>query len=206
MKIGITGGIGSGKSTVTSCLRKLGETVICADEIARNITAPGGEGEDALRRVFGESCFKGDGTLDRAALASLVFSDREKRELLNKTLHPLIIPRVMKEAEKAPGLVFIDAALLIQTGMHNMMDAVWLITAKKQTRIKRVMRRDNIGRKSVLLRMSSQQSDGVLKKYADEIIKNNGGVKELEEKIYTLVNKIRRRAGLCISQKSAANK
>lgn len=191
MKIGITGGIGSGKSEVSNYLRKLGETVICADEIAREITKPGEEGEKILRRIFGESYFKNDGTLDRKALASLVFKDRKKRRLLNEALHPLIIKRIMKEADKIKGLVFIDAALLIQTGMHSMVDAVWLITASRQTRIKRIMQRDALDRNSVLLRLSAQENDRVLKRYADEIISNDGSKKELETKVNILLEKIR---------------
>lgn len=190
MKIGITGGIGSGKSVISNYLKKLGETVICADEVAHELTKPGEEGEKILRRVFNSS-FKEDGALDRKALAALVFADREKRMLLNKALHPLIISRIMNKAKEAQGRVFIDAALLIQTGMHTMMDFVWLVTAKRQTRIKRIMQRDSLDRKSALLRLKAQQSDGTLKRYADEIITNDGSIKELEQKIDGLLEKNR---------------
>ncbi len=191
MKIGITGGIGSGKSAISNYLKKLGETVICADEVAHELTKHGEEGERILRSVFTDSYFKEDGALDRKALAALVFADREKRMLLNKALHPLIISRIMNKAKEAQGRVFIDAALLIQTGMHTMMDFVWLVTAKRQTRIKRIMQRDSLDRKSALLRLKAQQSDGTLKRYADEIITNDGSIKELEQKIDGLLEKNR---------------
>ncbi len=190
MKIGITGTIASGKSTVSGILRKLGEKVICADQVARDLTKPGEQGAAVLRSVFGDIYFDEAGHLNRRKLAAVVFRDENKRKMLNEALHPLIISSIMEKPEMQ-GRVFVDAALLVQSGMHKMMDAVWLVTADNKTRIQRLMQRDAMDRKAALLRISAQQPDDVLKRYAHEIITNNGSVQELEQKIFQLLKRIK---------------
>lgn len=189
MKIGITGGIGSGKSSVTDYLRSKGETVICADEVARQVVQPGEEGAKAVKLVFGEMFFDDDGILDRKKLAEYVFADSDKTKKLNELLHPIIIARINSLASIEAGRVFIDAALLIQSGMQTDVDYVWLVIADKETRIERVMKRDSTDRKSVLQRMSNQLSDSQMKRYASEIIENSGDIKALHDKVDNLLQK-----------------
>ena len=189
MKIGITGGIGSGKSVVTAYLRSLGETVICADEVARQVSEPGQPGEAAIRRLFGDGFFLPDGMLDRNKLGAEVFADSKKRRILEEALHPLIIRRVMSQAQSARGRVFVDAALLIQTGLHKSMDAVWLITADHHIRLGRVMQRDGLDAQSVMQRMESQPDDKWLAGFADEIITNDDSRHALYQRIDTLLSK-----------------
>ena len=187
MLIGITGGIGSGKSAVTEYLRSLGETVICADEIARQVVMPGEEGAEELKKQFGSRFFNSDGILERKKLASHVFGSKELTSKLNDTLHPIIIKRVYDLAEKETGRVFIDAALLIPAGMHKKVDHVWLVTADKDTRIRRVMKRDAADEGSVMKRMQNQPDDDELQIYADEIIDNNLSLDLLHKKIEKLI-------------------
>lgn len=192
MKIGITGGIGSGKSTVSVYLKSLGESVICADETARQLTAPGQQGAQAIRRAFGDGFFLPDGVLDRKALAAAVFLDETMRTRLENILHPLIIDSVMQKTNALSGRVFVDAALLVQSGLHEKMDAVWLVTADKNMRIQRIIKRDGLSEQDVLSRISSQPDDSYLKSFADEVIANNGTIGQLQRHIDKLLQQYTR--------------
>lgn len=187
--IGITGGIGSGKSAVTRDLRKRGYFVVCADETSREVVSPGEPGAKALLAEFGESFFLQDGTLDRKKLAAYVFGHPERVERLNSLLHPIIINTMFEKARGRDGLVFLDAALLIQTGMHKKVDEVWLVTADLETRVMRVMQRDGLTRDEVLRRIQAQMSDEEMLRYADEVIENNGTLAQLHEHISELLRR-----------------
>lgn len=185
--IGITGGMGSGKSVISDYLSGLGENVIYADEIAREVVLPGQTGYEGVRREFGDEYFSSDGLLDRKKLAQYVFSDKESVERLNAILHPIILDRIYSETEKLSGRVFIEVPLLIQSGMHKKMDYVWLVVADKATRVKRVKARDGLDETLIGQRMDNQMSDEEMAAYADEIIDNSGNVQNLYRKINTLL-------------------
>ena len=189
--IGITGGIGAGKSAVTEDLRSRGEVVVCADETAKAVAEPGQPGNMALREYYGDDFFLPDGRLDRKKLAEHVFGNLERMARLNSLLHPIIISSMYEQAQQYGGRVFLDAALLIQSGMNERVDYVWLVVADTETRIRRVMRRDSASREEVLRRMESQMSDGEMKRYADEVIENNGTMEELHERVSGLLAKSR---------------
>ncbi len=191
MRIGITGGIGSGKSEVTRYLRSLGEYVICADEVSKQIVMPGEEGAAALRRVFGDGFFLEDGSLNRKKLADEVFSSDERLKVLNDTLHPLILKRIEYLAQQKQGRVFIDAALLIQTGMSKTVDIVWLVVAGLNTRIARVVKRDGLSAAEVERRIASQISDEEMSRFADEIIQNDGSLSALKRKVDDLLSTLK---------------
>jgi dephospho-CoA kinase len=186
--IGITGGIGSGKSAVTQDLRDRGYFVVCADETARDIVKPGEPGADALRAEYGDGFFLPDGALDRKRLAAHVFGYPERVERLNRLMHPIITESMFESTRGRKGLVFLDAALLIQTEMHKRVDSVWLVTAHMETRIRRVMQRDALSRDEVLRRIHSQMSDDEMKQYANEVIENDGTLEELHEKVSALLS------------------
>ena len=189
MIIGITGGIGSGKSEVTNYLREKGENVICADEVARQVVEPGKKGAEALRRLFGDSFFDDSGTLNRKKLADHVFENSELTAKLNDILHPIIIESIFSYARGCTGRVFIDAALLIQSGMHMNVDYVWLVTADEEKRIERVIDRDSTDRQSVLLRMNNQLRNSNMIPFSSEVIENNRSISQLHEKIDELLQK-----------------
>lgn len=189
MVIGITGGIGSGKSAVSGYLKSLGETVICADEIARQVTAPEEIGALEIRRVFGDSFFDEDGSLLRGKLADHVFSDQARLELLNSTLHPIIIDRLTKLSRKHSGRVFWDVALLIQADMQQSVDYIWLIVADEAERIRRVTKRDGLSEQSVRARIDKQLRDDQMTPFADKIIKNDADMPTLYKKIEKLLSK-----------------
>ena len=189
--VGITGGIGSGKSEVTAYLRRLGYTVICADEVSREIAMPGEPGHAAIRETMGGRFFRSDGTLDRKKLAAYVFADEERVVQLNALLHPLVVARIFALARGCSGIVFIDAALLIQTHMHEKVDAVWVITADKDLRIRRVVRRDECTEEDVRQRIDKQMSDHDMIAYADAVIDNSSTRKALHMQVDKLLSKMK---------------
>ena len=172
MKIGITGSIACGKSTVSAYLRALGHPVVDADAISRALTAPGGEALPLLRETFGVAVFDGD-ALNRQALGALVFSSGEARAQLNALLHPLIIARCARElaALDAPdGLVFGDVPLLYECGMERLFDRVWVVTVPREQQIERLRLRDGLSREQASLRIDAQMPQQEKIARADAVI------------------------------------
>jgi dephospho-CoA kinase len=183
LTIGITGGIGSGKSIIREYLRSIGENVICADAVSREVVKPGKAGNSEIKRIFGDKFFNESGELDRKRLAEFVFSDKKKLEKLNSVLHPVIVQEIFRLAQQIKGRIFIEAPLLIQSGMQDKVDFVWLVISDTETRIKRVSGRDALSLEQVKQRIENQMSDSEMLKYADEVIENNGTAEELYGKI-----------------------
>jgi len=189
MKIGLTGSIACGKSTVSSYLRKLGYFVSDADAISHALTAPGGAALAALREAFGSSIFSGD-TLDRRALGSLVFSDPAKRSMLNAILHPMIIARIQAELEQndAPGkLVFGDIPLLYECGMASMFDAVWVVSTPRSIQIERLHERDGLSEEEAARRIDAQMPLAEKRRMADAVINTDGPIEDTQKQIDTLL-------------------
>lgn len=179
--IGLTGGIASGKSTVAKRLSELGAAVFDADAVSREIMNDPGVIR-RIRRAFGRSVFNDDGALDRRKLASVVFASEEKLKKLERITHPFIAELLKTraaEAEACGKIVFVDAALLIESGFDRLCSAVWLVTAPMETRILRAMSRDGMTRDEVMARISKQMPDEKKAEYASLVIKNNGGLGEL---------------------------
>ena len=147
MIIGLTGTIGSGKSTVSARLAKLGALVLDADTISREAVKKGADGLNKIAEVFGKEVIDANGELDRKALAGIVFSDESKRLILNGIIHPQVL-KALKErthGEKALNpdrMIVWDVPLLIEVGWVEYVDSVWLVTAPEQTRINRITARD----------------------------------------------------------------
>lgn len=185
--IGLTGGIGTGKSTASAYLRKKGFFVIDADQIARQIVEPGQPLLKTLIQTFGAQILKKDGSLDRKALASIVFQDVEKRALLDRIMHGEILTMIDRQIEqyrKEPcGGILIDAPLLFETGLDKKCDRTWLIMADREIRIARVCARDNMTQEEVGDRIRNQMDDAEKQKRADIIIDNSGSRRELEQKL-----------------------
>lgn len=191
--IGITGGIGSGKSTVTEFLKGKNYPVIDADMIAREIVEPGSEVLAQLVSHFGGSILNPDGTLNRKALADLAFANPSQKLMLDKITHGAILDMVskrisaLKNSMKA-SLLFVDAALLIESGLNRQMDEVWLVTAHEALRIKRVVARDRLDAERVKKRIRMQMSDEQKSRLAYRIIDNSG----TKEELYQALEKILR--------------
>ena len=158
-RIGLTGGIASGKSTVSGILRALGADVIDADSLARDVVEPGTPGLAEVTRRF-PGVLGADGRLDRAKLAARIFFDPAERAALNAILHPLIQAEFLRrtgelEAQGRP-LVIYDAALLIENGLHRKMDAVVVVDAPEEVQRRRLMERNGLTREEADARLASQ--------------------------------------------------
>lgn len=182
--IGLTGGIGSGKSLASEYLKGKGCGIIDADIISRDIVK---KGEPVLKELvdfFGKSILNEDETLNRKKLADLVFHDVKKREVLDeimhKNIHKVVRAKVWDygQSGKYP-VTFIDAPLLFETGLHEDCEAVWLIVADQETRIQRVCKRDGLTEDEVRARINNQMDDKEKKKMTDIVIDNTGTEEQL---------------------------
>ena len=193
--IGITGGIGSGKTTVAAWYHAHGVPVIDADAISRALTAPNGEALPAIREAFGARVFRNDGTLDRAALAGCVFTDDpQPRKQLNAILHPMIIKRVTQALqtlrEAGEPVVLLDAPLLFEAGMDKVCDAVLCVTAPDEVRLRRIEQRDGISREEAVQRIRSQNSTERTESLADYVLHTDVEQATLEKRALALWQRI----------------
>lgn len=194
--IGVTGGIGSGKSTVSKILSDCGAEIVDADLIAREVTGKGGKALEELTAFFGNSVLDNKGQLDRTKMAGLVFGNPEKLEALNKITHKYIIIRICENIDRAkrdkkPDIIVIDAPIPVEHGFLDLVDSVWVVAADRNTRIERIMERSGLDRDSALKRIESQISDEAYLEIADEVIYNNGNKEELRMKVLQLLNTLR---------------
>ncbi len=180
LKVGLTGSIAVGKSFVLRTLAELGCHIIDADEVAREVVAPGTEGLQMVVSAFGPEVLRDDGALDRSKLGAIVFSDAEKRAQLNSILHPLIIAaqdeRMREIALEDPnGIVIIDAALMIESGGYRRLDKLIVVHCRPEVQLQRLMTRDHLFREAAEQRIAAQMSQAEKKKYADLVIDTSEG-------------------------------
>lgn len=199
-RIGLTGGIAAGKSTVSQWFRTQGVKVIDADVIAREVVTPGSKGLKRLVSTFGNEILLADKSLDRPKLGELVFGNEENRNKLNDILHDEIWQRMSwlaEEYEKAGEHVIIyDVPLLIETGWHKRMDEVWLVYVAPDVQLSRLCLRDECSEEMALKRINSQMLMDEKKSYSDEVIYNNQTREELVTELQNLWNKKKASWGL----------
>ena len=192
MKIGITGSIACGKSTVSAYLRALGHPVVDADAISRALTAPGGEALSLLREAFGSGVFDGD-CLNRRALGALVFSSDAARAQLNAILHPMIIARTEQEltALDVPDrLVFGDVPLLFECGMQPQFDRIWVVSASRETQLARLAERDGLTEAEAAARIDAQMPLAKKRRLADAVISTEGPIEQTQAQVRRLLDAI----------------
>jgi dephospho-CoA kinase len=186
--IGLTGGIGSGKSTVSAMLADLGARVVDADKIGHFVYRPGSEGFRAVVEAFGREVVAADGTIDRARLGAIVFADPEARARLNAIVHPLIGAELAARIAAArddgyEGPVVVEAAILIEAGWRAIVDQLWVVSVKRETAIARVVGSRNMSRADVERRIDTQLSDAERRRQADVVIENDGDVDALRAQV-----------------------
>lgn len=193
---GLTGGIGSGKSTVAGLLEEYGVPVVSADELSRVVVARGSEGLNAVVEAFGPEVVGETGELDRRRMAGIVFKDAERRRELEAILHPRIRDRfeqVLDALEKAGHEVTVyEVPLLFERNLQGEMKAVILVTAPLEDRIARVRARDDVTETEVRARIASQMDEDAKRRRADYIVENNGNLDELRREVEFLMSRFLR--------------
>ncbi|NLN48448.1 MAG: dephospho-CoA kinase [Clostridiales bacterium] len=193
MVIGLTGGIASGKSTVSSLLEKLGASVIDVDLIGREVVQKGEKAYNEIVKHFGYSILFTNGEINRKKLGDIVFSNPGELQVLNKITHPEIIKRVAKKIKeyKKNGVldIVVDAAILIEMGLDKYCDSIWLIHVDKETQLNRLIERDRFVYLDALNRIKSQYDSSEKLEVADVIINNNKSLESVGKEIYELWNK-----------------
>lgn len=192
LTIGLTGGIGSGKSEVTQLLAEMGAVTVDADRIGHEIYLPGTEGWKRVVETFGNGVVAADGTIDRKALGAKVFADRAALERLNAIAHPLIgkvtrerVAEARRLSPPPPAVVF-EAAVLLEAGWNTMADEVWVVLAPAESRIERVTASRGIAREEVERRIANQVDDDARRRAADVVIENDGTLVDLRRKLERL--------------------
>ena len=195
IKIGITGGIGAGKTTATDYLKSRGYTVVDADEISREITSSGGKAIPYIVSKFGSEFVLPDGSMDRAKMRDLVFNNPEAKTILeNGTTKVVIedIKQIIIDREKAGDkVVFFSIPQLFENNMENEYDEIWAVSADREIKKKRIKSRDNIDDNIIDLIISIQAEEEYINSKSDVIIFNNGSVKDLHAHIDKLLDKLK---------------
>lgn len=199
MIIGLTGGIGAGKSTVSDYLIKKGYPVLDADKVAKEIVEPETETLSLLSNAFGEGIINSDGSLNRSRLAEIAFSDPEKKKLLDRIMHGKVIEILLQRAGEmaAEPFIFMDVPLLFESGMDRHVDLVWLVDADDELRIRRVAERDRVGREEVLRRIGHQMDRYERIRRASVILDNSEDKEKLYKKIDEELNSLKEKNTTC---------
>lgn len=182
--VGLTGGIGSGKSTVGNLFRQLGITVIDADQVSRKVVEPGTQAVAEIAQHFGLECLQEDGSLNRAHLRSLVFENKQNRQWLEALLHPLIRDDIVQQLASAPGpYVILESPLLLETNQHELTDRILVVDIPESLQLERASKRDHNSREQIQAIMDSQLPRDQRLARADDIIENSEPLSSLQVKV-----------------------
>jgi dephospho-CoA kinase len=196
---GLTGGTGSGKSSVAARLRERGVPVVDADQLARDAVAPGSAGLAEIAAEFGPEVLAADGSLDRKRLGALVFSDEDARKRLNFITHPrvraLSAERFAALAEQGVQLAGYDVPLLFEVGLDSVLRPTVVVAASQANQLARVMARDGLTEAEALARILAQLPLSEKRKRADYVVENDGTPAELNAQVDALLGKLRASAG-----------
>ncbi|MGW4545763.1 dephospho-CoA kinase [Streptomyces violaceorubidus] len=196
LKVGLTGGIGAGKSEVSRLLVEHGAVLIDADRIAREVVAPGTPGLAAVVKAFGEDVLAGDGSLDRPKLGSIVFADPEKLAVLNGIVHPLVgeRSRALEEAAAEDAVVVHDVPLLTENGLAPLYDLVVVVDADPATQLDRLVRLRGMTEQDARARMAAQATREQRREIADVVVDNDVPLTELRRRVEEVWDELVRRA------------
>ncbi|CAM5341438.1 dephospho-CoA kinase [Streptomyces viridochromogenes] len=196
LKVGLTGGIGAGKSEVSRLLVEHGAVLIDADRIAREVVAPGTPGLAAVVEAFGEDVLAADGSLDRPKLGSIVFADPERLAVLNSIVHPLVgaRSRELEEAAAADAVVVHDVPLLTENGLAPLYDLVIVVDAGPATQLDRLIRLRGMTEEDARARMAAQATREQRRAIADIVIDNDVPLEELRRRVKDVWEELVRRA------------
>ncbi len=198
--IGLTGGIASGKSTVSDMLAHLGAVIIDADRLSREVTLPGSVGLQQVRQAFGDVVITPSGELDRHRLGAIIFHNKAERAKLNSIIHPLVLDRtrdMLRELQKTAGdghvpVAVVDAPLLFEAGADALCDEVWVVAVNREDQAKRLMKREGYSREEALSRIDAQMPLAEKEARATYIINNEGTIEQTRRRVLELWEKAER--------------
>lgn len=187
LTIGLTGGIGSGKTTVSDIFQSLDVPVIDSDVIAREVVEPGEPGLEEIIRHFGKKVLHADGSLDRQQLRNLVFTNKAERKQLEQILHPLIRQRSQEQLKSlATPYAILSIPLLVETGLADLVDRVLVVDCPEHVQIERICKRDGIGTDEAKAILTTQCSRNQRLEAADDVIDNDQSIEDLSQRIESL--------------------
>lgn len=193
LKIGLTGGIGTGKSSVTEAFQSLGAAVINADLLGHDAYLPGTIGFEEVVTEFGQEIVGSDGQIDRKKLGPIVFSDSSKMDRLNEIMHPLIrdlIDERLVSLESSQNKVaVVEAAILIEAGWKSLFDEIWVVISDREEVINRLGVRNGLSREDALKRIDSQMSNNERIEHGDVVVENTGSMEDLQTRVNSLWSK-----------------
>ena len=195
MIIGITGSIGTGKSTVSNYLISKGYSVVDADKISKGAYNIGSFGYKAILEVFGLEILNSNGEVDRKKIKKIVFDNSNMLQRLNMAIHPIIINEIEKEIEillESQNVVFLDAPLLIETELHKKVDKIIVVACDKNEQINRIIKRDKITADMAISIINSQMSIDEKLKFADYIVYNNSTIENLYSQVDEIILEIKK--------------
>jgi dephospho-CoA kinase len=185
--IGLTGGIASGKSAIARMLEKMGASVIDADQLSRDAVMPGSLALSEIAKAFGPSILNQDGTLNRAALGKIIFADQDSRRLLEAITHPAIASLAKERLDslerKGVEVAVYMAPLLVEAGVSDRVDEIWVVYLDTETQVVRLMARDGISREEALQRIGSQMPMEEKRLYGKVVIDNRGSLDDAERQV-----------------------
>ena len=192
VRVGLTGGLASGKSTVAGLLARAGFQVIDADQIVAHLYRAGAEGARAVARTFGDEYLEAGGAVDKPKVAKLVFADEAARKRLEAEIHPLVRSAFRTLAEQAQAPIVLEATRLVEAGYAPDFDLIVSVEAPEELRLQRAMAR-NMTREQAIERLTAQGDGAKRREVAHRLIWNDGDLAELEEKVARLAAEIRKR-------------
>ncbi|MFI5303949.1 MAG: dephospho-CoA kinase [Nitrospiria bacterium] len=195
LKIGLTGGIASGKSTIARIFKDLGAELIDADLIAHQVIQKGNPAYRKIVKRFGKDCLKRNGEINRKILGKIIFENPDKRKILNDIVHPEVFKRkieaerkIVKRNENA--VIVFDIPLLIETGSYSTMDKVVLVYVKREKQIERLMKRNHLSREDSQKRIRAQSPFKLKKQYADYVIRGDEDLGKTRKNVKRILDKI----------------
>jgi len=199
LKVGLTGGIASGKTTVAAMLAARGCHLFYADRIAHALTAPGQPAYDEIVQAFGKEVVAADGTIDRHRLGVIVFAEAGKREQLNRILHPRVIAEIENEfaqleASEPGAIAVVEAALLVEAGYHRRLDKLIVTVCSREQQLERLMKKTGLGRAAAEQRLAAQLPLEEKRRHADYEIDCSGSLAATEAQVEKVMQELRRLA------------